>query len=311
MSALFGGPVVSALIPVFGVIAAGWALRRSGVVATELWAGVSRLSYAALLPALLFSTISTAEVEALDAGPFLAAVTLGFLAMGALALALKPLLPVDGPAYTSLFQGAVRWNGFVLLALAAGAYGPDGAALVAIVFAPTVPIINVMCVAVLSLYGESARKPDMRRVALRIATNPLILGCLAGAAANALELFQTGPAADTAALIGRAALPLILLSIGAGLDFSAIRAKPRLLSLAVAMKLVVAPAVFLGLGHALGVSGLPLVILTAVGATPGAAASYVLARELGGDARLTAGHVTATTLLAALSLPIWIGLAGG
>jgi len=311
VSALFGGPVVAALIPVFGVIAAGWALRRSGVVATELWAGISRLSYTALLPALLFSTISTADVGALDAGPFLAAVVLGFLAMGALTFALKPVLPVDGPAYTSLFQGAVRWNGFVLLALAAGAYGTDGAALVALVFAPTVPLINVMCVAVLSLHGESDAKPEMRRVLFRIATNPLILGCLAGAAANAAGLFQAGAAADTAALVGRAALPLILLSIGAGLDFSAMREKPGLLSLAVVMKLAVAPALFLGLGHALGVTGLPLVILTAVGATPGAAASYVLARELGGDARLTAGHVTATTLLAALTLPLWIGLAGG
>jgi malonate transporter len=86
----------------------------------------------------LFSTISTADYAGLPAGSFLIAVTLGFLVMGAIAFALKPL-PVDGPAYTSLFQGAVRWNGFVLLALAGAAFGAEGEALAALVFAPPCP----------------------------------------------------------------------------------------------------------------------------------------------------------------------------
>jgi malonate transporter len=178
-----------------------------------------------------------------------------------------------------------------------------------LVFAPTVPIINMMCVAVLSVWGSADDKPDVRRVALRIAANPLILACLAGITANAMGWFQSGPMADTAALAGRAALPMILLAIGAGLDFTALRARPALLTLSTALKLVVAPLVFIGLGLALGVEGMPLALLAAIGATPGAAAAYVLASEMGGDARLMAGHVTATTLLAFIALPFWIGLA--
>ncbi|PWE16467.1 AEC family transporter [Marinicauda salina] len=303
-------PVFDALVPIFGVIGIGWALRKSRLVRLELWPGVNRLSYQALLPALLFSVISTADYAGLPAGPFLAAAVLGFASMGAIALALKPL-PVDGPAYTSLFQGAVRWNGFVLLALALSVFGEEGAALAALVFAPTVPLINVMCVAVLTVWGASETKPDIRRVTMRIVTNPLILACLAGAAANALGWFQTGPIADTAALAGRAALPLILLAIGAGLDFSALRARPRLLALSVTLKLMVAPAIFYGIGTLLGVEGLALAVLTAIGATPGAAASYVLASEMGGDARLMAGHVTATTLIAFATLPFWVWIATG
>lgn len=303
-------PVVAALIPIAGVIALGWGLRRSGMVRLELWAGVNRLSYQALLPALLFSTISTAEIEGGEAAPFLIAATLAFIVMGVIALAFRPL-PVDGPAYTSLFQGAVRWNGFVLLALAGSVFGAEGAALAALVFAPTVPIINVMCVAALTIWGASETPPNVRRVAFRIATNPLILACLAGALAGWLDLFQSGPVADTAALAGRAALPLILLAIGAGLDFSALKARPALLALSVALKLIVGPAVFYALGLAFGLEGLPLILLAAIGATPGAAASYVLASEMGGDARLMAGHVTATTIGAFIALPVWIAVAGG
>ncbi len=301
-------PVAGALLPIFGVITLGWALRRSGLVRADFWPGINRLSYSALLPALLFASISTADVNLSGVLPFLVAATLGFVIMGAIGLGFA-LLPIDGPAYSSVFQGAVRWNGFVLLALAGAVFGPEGAALAALVFAPTVPIINMMCVAVLSVWGSADDKPDVRRVALRIAANPLILACLAGITANAMGWFQSGPMADTAALAGRAALPMILLAIGAGLDFTALRARPALLTLSTALKLVVAPLVFIGLGLALGVEGMPLALLAAIGATPGAAAAYVLASEMGGDARLMAGHVTATTLLAFIALPFWIGLA--
>lgn len=308
MNAIAPAVVLYALIPIFGVIALGWALRRTGLVARDLWGGINRLSYQALLPALLFATISRADYAGLPAGGFIAAAMGGFVIMGLIALALRPL-PISGPSYTSLFQGGVRWNGFVLLALAPAVFGAEGAALAALVFAPTVPIVNIMCVAVLSVWGRSAVPPDLGRVVMRILTNPLILGCLAGAAANALGVFQTGAVADTIDLAGRAALPLILLCIGAGLDFSALRAQPGLLALAVALKLIVAPLVFYAMGLALGMEGVALAVLVGIGATPGAAAAYVLAREMGGDSELTAGHVTATTLLSALALPFWIWIA--
>ncbi|MGY6533089.1 AEC family transporter [Glycocaulis sp.] len=301
-------PILAALVPVFGVIALGWGLRRTGLVAAPLWGGINRLSYQALMPAMLFSTIVAADFASLPAGPFLIAAVAGFLVMGAITMGFR-LIPMPGPVFTSLFQGGVRWNGFVLLALAPAAFGPEGAALVALVFAPTVPLVNLMCVAVMGVWGASTEPPDFGRVMMRIITNPLILACLAGAGANALGLFQSGPVADTISLAGRAALPLILLTIGAGLNFSALGARPAVLTLSVTLKLLIAPAVFYAIGVLMGVEGIALVVLTGVGATPGAAAAYVLAKEMGGDAELMAGHVTATTILAALTLPAALALA--
>lgn len=301
-------PVVIALFPVFGVIALGWLLRRSGLVAAPLWAGINRLSYQALMPAFLFVTISRADYDAVPAGSFMLAAAGGFIVMGALMLALR-ILPMPGPVYTSLFQGGVRWNGFVLLALAPAAFGEEGAALAALAFAPTVPLVNVMCVAVMTIWGASDHQPNLTRVGIRLVTNPIILGCLAGLAANLAGVFQSGPVAETLDLAGRASLPLILLTIGAGLNFTALRARPGIISLSVMAKLIVAPAIFLALGLLFGVEGVALAVLVGIGATPGAAAAYVLAREMGGDAEMMAGHVTATTLLAAITMPIWIAIA--
>jgi predicted permease len=44
------------------------------------------------------------------------------------------------------------------------------------------------------------------------------------------------------------------------------------------------------------------------GASPGAAASYILARQMGGDAPLMAGVVALTTVGSALSIPILLAL---
>lgn len=301
-------PVVIALFPVFGVIALGWVLRRSGLVAAPLWGGINRLSYQALMPAFLFITISRADYDAVPAGSFMLAAAAGFIVMGVLMMAFR-LIPMPGPVFTSLFQGGVRWNGFVLLALAPAAFGEEGAALAALAFAPTVPLVNVMCVAVMTVWGASEHTPNLRRVGIRLVTNPIILGCLAGLAANFAGIFQSGPIAETLDLAGRASLPLILLTIGAGLDFTALRARPGIISLSVTAKLVVAPAIFYALGLLFGVEGVALAVLVGIGATPGAAAAYVLAREMGGDAEMMAGHVTATTLLAAITMPIWIAIA--
>ncbi len=117
-------PTLAALVPVFGVIALGWALRRTGLVAAPLWGGINRLSYQALMPAMLFSTIVAADFAALPAGPFLIAAVAGFVAMGVITMGFR-LIPMPGPVFTSLFQGGVRWNGFVLLALAPAAFGPE------------------------------------------------------------------------------------------------------------------------------------------------------------------------------------------
>mgnify|MGYP006266181417 CR=1 FL=1 len=302
--------ILDGLIPIAAAIFLGWSIRRSGLIRAELWGGITRLSYVALLPALLFATIAEAGVGELAAGRFILAAVIGFSAMAALAVALKPLLMTDGPSFTSVFQGAVRWNGFVILALAQASLTPAQVALTALVFAPTVPLINVLCVAALSIWGENDEHIRLGRVLFRVVSNPLIIGCLLGAAAGTSPVLRPPLVIETAELLGRAALPLILLTVGAGLDFTSVRARPRLLSVAVALKMIAAPAVFLGLGHALGLPGDALVVLTMVGAAPGAASSYVLARELGGNAELTAGHVTVTTVLAFLTLPLWVNVVG-
>ena len=302
-------PIVTALVPVFGVIFVGWLLRRSRLLPEDSWGPISRLAYLGLSPALLFNSIAYADLSEVRLGSFLVAGVLGFLTMAVLTLAIKPLLKVPNPTYTSLFQATCRWNGLLVLALAIALFGDEGEVLVAILMAVSIPLVNMECVAALTVWGDG-NKPKLSGVLLRIATNPLILGSALGGLVNIADIPIPRMAEDTIAMLGRAALPLILLAVGAGLNFTAMKARPRLLGLSVFMKLMIAPLVFYGAGLLMGLEGVPLTVLLLTGASPGAASAYVLAQQMGGDAPYSAGDITASALFCFITIPFWLALLG-
>jgi malonate transporter and related proteins len=269
---------------------------------------VNRFGYFVLYPAFLFTLVSGANFAGADAGAFLLSLLGGFLALVALALSLRFFFRGDDPAYTSVFQGSVRWNGFALLAAAGTLYGEQGPELIGLAFGPLVLMINVICVIVLSIWG-SAKATSMRALLDQIIANPLILGCAAGLAANFAGVHDLGPITDALQLLGGAAMPVALMCVGAGLDFRALRSAGVKVATASVMRLIVAPTLTYGACLLIGAPPLPTAVAVGIASTPTAAAAYTFAREMGGDARLMAAIITATTILSFVTMPIAITLA--
>jgi predicted permease len=297
--------VLAGLAPVFILIALGWGARAGRLATPEAFAAVNRFGYFVLYPAFLFSLIARADFAGQGAAPFLLGVIAGLAIAVALALSLRLIFRADGPAFTSVFQGSIRWNGFVLLAAALPLYGQAGLDLIGLAFGPLVLTINVVSVMVLARWG-AARAASWRAVLDQIVANPLILSCAAGLAANAAGLRDLGPLSNALELLGGAAMPIALICVGAGLDFRALRASSARVAVAAAIKLVIMPAILWATATAVGAGPLGAAVAAGLGATPTAAAGYTLAREMGGDARLMAAIITATTLLSFLTMPIVI-----
>jgi len=269
---------------------------------------VNRFGYFILYPAFLFTLIASADFHGGDTLPFLGGVLGGFVCVAVCALGLRFAFASDGPAYTSVFQGSVRWNGFALLAAAPALYGPEGLALIGLAFGPLVFALNIICVAVLAGWGAT-RATSMRAVLDQIVANPLIIACALGLTANLLGVHDLGYASDALRLLGQAAMPIALGCGGAGLDFGALRASAPKIATACGMRLLLAPSLVWGVCTLAGASPLATAVAVGIGATPTAAASYTLAREMGGDARLMAAIITATTLASFLTMPLVISLA--
>lgn len=294
--------VLTALAPIFAVVAIGYGLCQTGRMPDAFWPAAERLTYYLLFPSLLFATLIASGPDPAAAGPMAGGLAIGILSTAALMLALKRWLGLGGPAFSSVFQGAIRPNTYIGLAAALTLYGPSGVALIAICVAISIPLVNMLAIAMLARHGADGG-PNIGRILLRIAGNPIILSVVAAIVVVRAGWSLPMAATETVAILGRAALPLGLLCVGAGLEFGALRRAGKAVGTAAAGKLLVTPAITGVACTALGAGSLETTAAVLFNALPTSASSYVLARQMGGDARLIAAIITATTILAAVTIP--------
>src|SRR5712675_2218945 len=233
--------------------------------------------------------------------------------MSLLCLALRPLLArlaVDGPAFTSIFQGATRWQTYVALAVSGSLFGDVGLALASVAMVAIIPLVNVLSVSVLAHYASS-EKQSVRAIAMTVVRNPLIWACAIGLAINVAHLPLPRIWHEVADALGRSSLGIGLLVTGAGLQLAGMFRPSLAAGVAVFLKLVLMPVIAVVLALQFGLSDSNLAIVTACSAVPASSSAYVLARQMGGDAPLLAQIITLQTILAALTMPIVIALASG
>lgn len=303
--------VISALLPVFLLIVLGFILRRSLMRLDTQWHGLERLTYYVLFPTLLIQTLVKADLSNVPVAGVGGALLLSALAMSLLCLALWPLFSrwnIDGPAFTSIFQGATRWQTYVALAVAGNLYGQNGLALASVAMVAIIPLVNVLSVWVLAHYA-SPEKQSVRTIVGTVVKNPLIWACAIGLAVNVTQVPLPKIWHEVAEALGRSSLGIGLLVTGAGLHLEGLL-RPRLAaSIAVFLKLILMPVFAIALALSFGITGSSLVIVAVCSSVPTSSSAYVMARQMDGDAPLLAQIITLQTILAAITMPIVIAVA--
>ncbi|GAA3909548.1 AEC family transporter [Halomonas cibimaris] len=299
--------IMEALLPLFALIALGAVLGAGRFLPAAFWPQLERLVYFVLFPAMLVATLATADIRQVPVVR-LAAVLLGAMAVFAWGLwHLRQRLGLEAAAFTSVFQGALRFNSYVGVAGAAALHAGPGATVAAVALALMVPTVNVICVAGFVAAGTLGRG-GVKKSALAVMKNPLILACLLGVGLNLAGPGLPGWSEQAVSLVGRAALPLGLLAVGVALRLSALmRLNPGVLA-ALAIKLVLMPGLALALAWGVGLDPVARDVALLFAALPTATSAYILARQLGGDAELMAAIITGQTLLAMVTLPLWLRL---
>ena len=211
--------VVAALLPVFLLIVLGFILKRTLMRLETQWHGLERLTYYVLFPMFLIQTLVKADLDKVPVAGVGGALLLSALLMSLLCLALRPLLTrcaVDGPAFTSIFQGATRWQTYVALSVSGSLFGNLGLAIASVAMIAIVPMVNVFSVAVLAQYA-SPEKRSTGSIVVTVAGNPLIWACAIGLALNVTHVPLPRLWHEVADALGRSSLAIGLLVTGAGL----------------------------------------------------------------------------------------------
>ena len=294
----------SLLLPDFLLIALGAGLRRVRVFDAPFWRGLERLVYFILFPALLFRALATSTMP-LGGASRLVAVGLLFTGAGiALSWLGRPLLRLPKPTFAACFQCAFRFNTYIALAAASSLGGAQGVAAISLLVGVLVPLVNIAAVAML------AERRDGFGIGLAVIRNPLVIACACGLAVNAAGIPLPALVTRILELLSGAALPLGLIAAGAGLAFVAGTLPLRAIAWWHAIKLALLPAIALGLAQVFALSTLERQVAVLLAAVPTAPSAYVLAMQMNGVGAPVALLISTGTLLAIVTLPLWLALLG-
>lgn len=284
--------------PILIILILGHVLRRTGLIDPHFIASGNKLVYNLSLPSLLFfSTVNSPLGESLDTD----LVVFGSIAtvLGVIVLSVVAHLLVS-PEFRGVFiQGAFRSNmGIVGIAFAVNAFGPGILAKSSIYLALLTIVYNLLAVWVL--------RNDKQSILGLFLKNPLIVAVVLGVLVSEAGLRIPALVQTTGTHLSALTLPLALLCIGGSLRRSSFRNNHRSVVWACVFKLIIIPSAATLGALWYGFRGEDLGVLFLMMASPTAAASYVMARQMTAHGDLAAEIIAVTT--AACGITVTIGL---
>lgn len=301
--------IANALIPVLALIVVGFVIQRTGFLPPAFWPSAEKLTYFLLFPATLIHNLAGKKTGVLPWLKILLTVE-GAVLASAVLVTLWWLVNrrMTGTVFTSLFQGGVRFNTFVALALAENLFGRDGLFLAAMGAGFMIILINVLCVTAFSLAVSTGAQVDLKRVARDLLRNPLVIGCVAGVGINASGMMLPAALDGILALGGKAAFPVGLMAVGAAYRADNLMLHWRPLMMSSSVQFLCKPLIAWGLATYLGLTGVALSVAVLLFSVPTAPSAYILSRQMGGDHDSMAAIITVQTCISFVTLPVTIWL---
>ncbi len=286
------------LLPDFSLILLGAGIRRWMHLGDHFWAGVEKLVYFILFPAMLINALTRTHLDLAAAIPLLATSFTTIAAGMLLGLIPKPFSRIPGLTYASMYQCAFRFNSYIGLAIASMLFGTAGVATMGIIVGSAVPVVNLAAVWMLARHGELGLWREILR-------NPLIWATAIGFALNAIGFAPPAPVQVFLGRLADASIALGLIAVGAALRLDGTTGTKFFSGWLIVVKLLVLPLIAATVGSLMGLTGLYFQVVVLFAALPTASSAYILAMRMGGDGKSVAWLISASTLVSMLTLTLW------
>lgn len=299
-SASITGPIC--LMLVLGVI-----LKRAAIINENFIEVASKLVFQVTLPAMLFLSIIKSDHDfSASSSVIMYGLAANFLFFLFTILSTRHFFKRSNDQGV-MIQGGFRANtAIIALAYVANAYGDKGVALAAIYVATTTVLYNIQAVVALTPRGEESGGQATALIFKTLTKNPLIIAILCGVVFYALSIPVPTMVIDAGQYFANMTLPLALLCTGGTLDIRSLKHDKASTWFATGYKTVLSPLMITLGAIMFGFRGLDLGLVFFMSAAPTAAASYVMARAMGGNATLAANIIALTTLVSLLTCTLGI-----
>ncbi|GBU10296.1 hypothetical protein AwWohl_14340 [Gammaproteobacteria bacterium] len=220
----------------------------------------------------------------------------------------KIIFKIPNHSFTSVFQGSIRYNSYIFIALAYALFGDAGLALAGFFMAYMIVLNNLLCISCMNIFG-SAAKTNPLQILIGLIKNPLMIGALTGLFLNKINAAIPDFLMMYLTYLAAASMVTSCLAVGAGLTLKMNINSLSLLGFSTLAKLLLLPLItYILLKYLQAPSGTAFNLAMLYAAVPCAGNAYILARQMGGDAPLMASIITWTTLGACISIPIIISM---
>ena len=301
---------------IFGLVGLGYLAAWSGLLSKVVGDALTQFATVVAVPALLFRTLSTLDLDDLSPWPLWAAY---FSAI--------PLVWLAGHLVTTRLFGrepavgvvagvASSFSNLLLLGipLILGVFGDEGIEILSLMLAVHLP---VMLAASMVGFEWMRRAAGEGRPAGRVLgdflanllTNPLIVGILAGVAWRLTGLQMPSIPARIIDAFATTAGSLVLFAMGMNLRGYGLTGDLRPAAVLAVLKLVLLPALVLVTITIAGLPPLPAKVAMVCAAMPTGVNPYLIASRFGVGQRLAANTVTISTMLAIVTTMAWLSVA--
>ena len=294
--------------PVFLLIILGNLLRRIGVPDVSFWDVNDKLCYWVLIPALLFHFISQVSLSSEMLYIYSVIILTGFVVTFSSSIIIGKLLGYSPEVWTSILQGSMRQNAFIALAIAGSFFGAEGLKIASLFMFIYVPTINVIIITTMVMSLKNTNQKDSKKalsnVFIEISKNPFILAMIAGLIVSLFPKEKISVLIDTTELLGSAALPIMLLTIGAKIKVRDLTLKVLPIFFSNTLKLIILPVVVYFVASYFNLSQTEVVVAVIFASVPTAAMSYSLALQFNADHQLMRAILTTQVALSFITIPL-------
>ena len=285
----------------------GLAFRRIGWIDEAFASKLNQFVFRVPLPLLVFEDLATVDFSQIWNVKFVlfcfVATLLSILLCAGISMLWK-----DRAIRGEFIQASYRSSAAILgIAIIQNLYGDAGMAPLMII--ASVPLYNVMAVMVLSFMkpdNQGMNKQMLLKTLKGIASNPIILGILAGLIWSVLRLPLPTILSSTVNNLGKTATPLGLMAMGGALHFGKAFSRLKATIACTFMKLIGFCTIFLPVAVRLGFTHDKLVAILIMLGSATTVSCYIMAKNMGHEGSFSSSVIMLTTLFSAFTLTIWL-----
>jgi len=309
--------ILTTLVPIFIIITVGFLARKKGFMPNEFLGPANRLIYYLAIPAMIFHSIATSSFTSYFNFSVIAVTLSSIMIICAATWAASLILCIEARQVGTFIQSSFHGNlGYIGLAVSYYYLGDKGFVSASIIAGFTIILQNILAVFVLIYTDKDKSRIPLHTVRhklrpfLKVMKNPIIISAVAGIIFSWTGIQLPVIMGRSLDILSGMALPTSLLIIGASLSFDLVKFKIKSVMISSIIKLLILPCtgfILYRLFHITPQEYAPGLILLA---SPTATLTYVMAKEMNGDADFSVAAISASTLLSGVTFFLWLNLTG-